>query len=198
MSLPPRAFYSLTETSARWGCASADLAGWAATDHLTLVTSIASVFCGKQPVAGIVAVSAADMMRMFRRHGPSDEECRVFRIRPQGSTEWQYITEPVDGVSIKISDLMLLAEDVQKFEDERDLLRRPFVSPGSPPRYDWEGMTIMLFRRINEQGVPATQAELIAEVQDWFAQNSPTGEIPEESTTRKKLAPIWRALRERE
>ena len=196
MTLPPRAFYSLTETSARWGCAAADLAGWAATDHLTLVTSIASVICGKQPVAGIVVVSAADMMRMFRRHGPSDEECRVFRIRLQGSAECQYITEPVEGVVIKISDLMLLAEEVQKFEDERDLLRRHFVSPGSAPRYDWEGMTIMLFRRINDQGVPATQADLIAEVQDWFAQTSPTGEIPEESTTRKKIAPIWRALRE--
>ena len=57
MSLPPRAFYSLNETSARWGCAAADLAGWAATDHLTLVTSIASVICGKQPVAGIVVFS---------------------------------------------------------------------------------------------------------------------------------------------
>ena len=99
---------------------------------------------------------------------------------------------------IKITDLMLLAEEVQKFEDERDLLRRPAGSAGSAPRYDWEGMTIMLFRRVNEQGVPATQAELIAEVQDWFAQNSPNGEIPEESTTRKKVAPIWRALRERE
>ena len=99
---------------------------------------------------------------------------------------------------IKITDLMLLAEEVQKFEDDRDLLRRPSGSAGSAPRYDWEGMTIMLFRRVNEQGVPATQAELIAEVQDWFALNSPTGEIPEESTTRKKVAPIWRALRERE
>ena len=39
-------------------------------------------------------------------------------------------------------------------------------------------------------------AELIAEVQDWFTQNSANGEIPEESTTRKKIAPIWRALRE--
>ena len=134
MSLPPRAFYSLNETSARWGCAAADLAGWAATDHLTLVTSIASVICGKQPVAGIVVVCAADMMRMFRRHGPSDEECRIYRIRPQGSVEWQYITEPTDGVVIKITDLMLLAEEVQKFEDERDLLRRPSGSAGSAPR----------------------------------------------------------------
>lgn len=198
MSLPPRAFYSLTETSARWGCAAADLAGWAATDHLTLVTSIASVTCGKQPVAGIVVVSAADMMRMFRRHGPSEEECRVYRIRSQGSSDWQYITEPADGVVVKITDLMLLAGEVQKFEDERDLFRRPLASPGAAPRYDWEGVTFMLFRRINDQGVPATQAELIAEVQDWFAQNSPTGDIPEESTTRKKIAPIWRALREKE
>ena len=34
--------------------------------------------------------------------------------------------------------------------------------------------------------------------QDWFAQNSPNGDIPEESTTRKKIAPIWRVLRERD
>jgi hypothetical protein len=99
-------------------------------------------------------------------------------------------------VVIKITDLMLLAE-VQKFEDERGCCAPRRISRIAP-RYDWEGMTIMLFRRVNEQGVPATQAELIAEVQDWFAQNSPTGEIPEESTTRKKVAPIWRALRERE
>ena len=196
MSLPPRAFFSLIETSARWGCTLADVAGWAATDHLTIVTGIASVICGKQPLAGIVAVNAADMMRMFRRHGPSEEECRVFRLRSRGSDDWQYITEPADGVVIKITDLMLLAEEVQKFEDKCDLLRGPSGSGGAAPRYDWEGVNIMLFRRINDQGLPATQAELIAEVQDWFSQNSSSGEIPEESTTRKKIAPIWRALRE--
>lgn len=196
MSLPPRAFFSLIETSARWGCTLADVAGWAATDHLTIVTGIASVICGKQPLAGIVAVNAADMMRMFRRHGPSEEECRVFRVKLRGSDDWQYITEPADGVVIKITDLMLLAEEVQKFEDKCDLLRGPSGSGGAAPRYDWEGVNIMLFRRINDQGLPATQAELIAEVQDWFSQNSSSGEIPEESTTRKKIAPIWRALRE--
>lgn len=69
----------------------------------------------QRPGAGIVVVSAADMMRVFRRHGPSDEECRIYRIRPQASAEWQYITEPADGVVIKITDLMLLADEVQKF-----------------------------------------------------------------------------------
>ena len=178
------------------GCSLADVAGWSIVGHLSMVTGIASVICGKQPAAGIVVVSATDMMQMFRRHGASDEECRVFRIRTQGSADWQYITEPADGVPIKLTDLMLLAEEVQKFEDDRDLLRRPSLSTGAAPRYDWEAVNIMLLCRINDHGLPATQGELINEVQDWFAQNSPTGEIPEESTTRKKIAPIWRALRE--
>ena len=198
MTLPPRAFFSVNEIAARWGCAVADVAGWSIVGHLSMVTGMASVICGKQPVAGLVVVNAADMMQMFRRHGSSDEECRVFRIRLQGSTDWLHITEPADGVRIKLTDLMLVADEVQKFEEERDVMRRPVASPGAVPRYDWEGVNIMLFQRINDRGLPATQGELIAEVQDWFAQNSPTGEIPEESTTRKKIAPIWRALRERE
>lgn len=196
MSLPPRAFFSVNEISARWGCSPADVAGWSIVGHLSMVTGIASVFCGQQAVAGLVVVSAADMMPMFRRHGPSDEDCRVFRIRPEGSTEWQYITQPAEGALVRLTDLMLMADEVLRFEDERDLMRRPVFSTGAAPRYDWDAVTIMLFRRINEYGLPATQAELVNEVQDWFAQNSPTGEIPEESTTRKKIAPIWRALRE--
>ena len=196
MNLPPRAFFSVNEIAARWGCALADIAGWSHAGHLSMVTGIASVICGKILVAGLVAVSAADMMKMFRRHGQSDEECRVFRIRPEGSTEWHYITEPPEGLLVKLADLMLMADEVQKLDDERDRLRRSASAIGAPPRYDWEAVNIMLFRRINDRGLPATLAELIAEVQDWFAQNSVNGEIPEESTTRKKIAPIWRALRE--
>ncbi|MCL1629919.1 hypothetical protein M3N55_14385 [Roseibaca sp. V10] len=172
-----------------------DIAGWAATGHLTLVTSIGAVTCGCLPVVGIVEVSARDMMCMFRGSGPSEEECRILRIRQPGEGHWQYITDPAAGLRVTPNDLLLMAEDVHKFEDERDLLRRPALPTGSAPRYDWEGMTIMLIKRFNDHGLPATQAELINEIQDWFVQHSPDGEIPEESTTRKKIAPIWRALR---
>lgn len=195
MNFPPRAFYSLSEASARWDCSMADVAGWAAMGHLTLVTSIASVTCGRVLVAGLVEISARDIMSMFRRSGPSEEECRILRLRQPGQGDWQYITDPAEGLRITPNVLLLMADDVHKFEEERDLLRRPSNSAGAAPRYDWEGANIMLFRRINDHGIPATQAELINEVQDWFVQHSPDGEIPEESTTRKKIAPIWRALR---
>ena len=51
---------------------------------------------------------------------------------------------------------MLLADEVRKFEDERDVMRRPSPSAGAAPRYDWEGANIMLFRRFNDHGLPAT------------------------------------------
>lgn len=196
MTLPTRAFFSVNEFCARLECSHADVAAWSVSGLFPIFTGISPVLCGLQPVAGIVAVNAADMMKMFRRHGPCDEDCRVIRVRPEGSTEWLHITDPAGGVVVKLADLLLMAEDVRKFEDDPDRRHRPGSKPGAGTRFDWEGATLMLFCRFNDRGIPSTQTELIAEVQDWFAQNSPTGEIPEESTTRKKIAPIWRALRE--
>ena len=48
---------------------------------------------------------------------------------------------------------------------------------------------------IFEKGVPETQTALIALVQDWFVQNSKSGDVPDESTIRKRLAGLWRKLR---
>lgn len=197
MNVPAKAFYSVREISARWGYSEADVAGWAAVGHLTLVTSVAVVTCGAQPVDGIVEVSAGDMLCMFRRHGPSEAECRVARVRRLGQAEWQYITGLPGGLVIKLTDLLLVADAAHVFEEERHLFGRPAVSKGALPRYDWDGVNIMLFQRFHDHGLPATQADLIDEVQNWFALNSATGDIPEESTTRKKIAPIWWALRGR-
>ena len=36
---------------------------------------------------------------------------------------------------------------------------------------------------------------LISLVQDWFVQNSKSGEVPDESTIRKRLSSLWRKLR---
>ena len=196
MTLPPRAFFSLNEFADRLECSFADVAAWSIGGLFSIFTGISPVLCGMQPVAGIVSVKAADMMKMFRGHGRCDEECRVIRIRPEGGTEWLHITEPAGGIVVKLADLLLMADDVRKFDDDPDRRRRPVSPPGATPRFDWDGAIIMLICRFNDRGIPATQVEQIAEVQDWFAQNSPTGEIPEESTTRKKIAPIWQALRE--
>ena len=195
MALPPIAFYSIYEISVRWGCHPADVAGWAAAGHLQVLAGIPPVNCGDETVAGLVEVPIAELMPMFRRFGPSDEACRLRRVKPLESKTWMRVTDPADGVPIRSSDLLLAAGPLQQFEEERDLLRRPATNIGSNPRYDWDAMYAWLMWFIFEKGVPETQTALIALVQDWFVQNSKSGDVPEESTIRKRLAGLWRRLR---
>ncbi|MBW6493923.1 MAG: hypothetical protein K0B16_05115 [Burkholderiaceae bacterium] len=99
-------------------------------------------------------------------------------------------------LAVRATDLMVPADDVLRFEEERDLLRRPSSSVGSSPRYDWDVMYVWLFQRLLEQGFPATQTALVAEAQEWFVRNARSGEVPEDSTIRKRLTALWRAVRE--
>ena len=195
MPLPTVAFYSIYEVSARWGCSAADVAGWAASGHLKAMIGIEPVNCGDALHGGLVEVSMAELMPLFRRFGPSDETCRLRRILPAGCEDWQRVTDPPEGIVVRATDLMFPAEALHRFEDERDLLRRASHGMGAGARYDWEAMTVWLFKRLNERGFPASQAALIAEVQDWFIANSAAGDVPEESTIRKRIGPIGRAVR---
>lgn len=195
MPLPPIAFYSIYEIAARWGCHPADVAGWAAAGHLQVLAGIPPVRCGEDVVAGLVEVPIAELMPMFRRFGPSDEMCRLKRVLPPGSKTWAHITDPAAGLPIRSTDLLMAAGSVQAFEEERDLLRRPPSHIGATPRYDWDGMYAWLTCLLFEAGVPETQSALISQVQDWFIRNSSSGDVPEESTIRKRLSALWRGLR---
>jgi hypothetical protein len=195
MPLPVVAFYSIYEVSARVGCAAADVAGWAVAGHFTAMVGIEPVQCGDEMYGGLVEVALAEMMPLFRRIGPSDDTCRLKRIRPVGADTWLRVTDPVDGIVIRATDVMLSAETLHHLEEDRESLRRPSHGIGASARYDWDAMLIWLFRRLNEMGFPASQAALVAEVQDWFIANSNAGDVPEESTIRKRIAPIWRAVR---
>jgi hypothetical protein len=195
MALPPIAFYSIYEVAFRWGCPPADVAGWAAAGHLQVMVGIPTVRCGDETVAGLVEVPMAELMTMFRRFGPSEEFARLTRVLPCGTKVWLNVTHPPDGLAIRSTDLLIAAGSVQQFEEERDLLRRPASNTGANPRYDWDAMYAWLFWFAHEQGLPETKSALIALVQDWFVQNSRSGEVPDESTIRKRLTALWRRLR---
>lgn len=79
-----------------------------------------------------------------------------------------------------------------------DALPSPGVQ-GQPvrigPRYDWDGMYVAMLKRVNDQGLPETQAEWVGEVQEWFIANSEAGDAPDERTIRRRITPVWKALR---
>ncbi|HHW32945.1 MAG TPA: hypothetical protein GXX24_02185 [Paracoccus solventivorans] len=194
MALPPRVYFTLHEAAARWDCALADIAGWASVEKFDIVTAIAPVASGMQIVAGYVVVPVTDILQMFRRCGTGPTRSHLRRMRPKNQGEWIMIDDPA-GIEVTLADLLIMAEDVRRFETECDLLRRPASHIGSTTRYDWDGMYIALMVRIHDQGLPATQAEWLGEVQDWFVATSESGEVPDERTIRRRLTPIWKALR---
>lgn len=195
MALPPRVYFTLHEAAARWDCTLADIAGWASVGRFDIVTAIAPITAGLQKVAGFVAVSVTDILQMFRRCGTGPTISRLWRVRPLNQQEWVLLAEHPAGIEVTLADLLIMAEDVRRFEADCELLRRPTSHIGSTARYDWDGMYIALMVRIHEQGLPATQAECLGEMQEWFVANSETGEVPDERTIRRRLTPIWKALR---
>jgi hypothetical protein len=116
-------------------------------------------------------------------------------VRPIGQAEWVLLPDHPTGFTVTMADLLIMAKDVQRFEADCDLLRRPTSHIGSIARYDRDGMYIALMVRIHDQGLPATQAEWLAEVQEWFVANGDGNEVPDERTIRRRLTPIWKALR---
>jgi hypothetical protein len=195
MALPPRVFFTLHETAARWGCTIADIAGWACDGKLDILTGISAVTCGESRVSGKVIISPMDILPMFRRCGTGPTVVKLMRIKPTGTEDWVFITEPSDGVEVSIADLLITGSEVLRFEEEHDLLRRVGGGTGSVSPYDWEGMYVTVIRRVHENGLPATQSELVAELQDWFGEATQSGEVPDESTIRRRVRPIWRTLR---
>jgi hypothetical protein len=118
----------------------------------------------------------------------------MWRIQPLARQDWLLITDPAVGISVAVADMLILAEEVHAFEDENDMVRRTHSGPGVTSPYDWEGMTIALIRRIFDHGLPATQAELVAEMQEWFADQTDGKKMPDSRSIRRRMTPIWRAL----
>ncbi|NEY91849.1 hypothetical protein G4Z14_16280 [Rhodobacteraceae bacterium KMS-5] len=195
MALPPRVFFTLHEASARWGCSIADIAGWAAVGKLKIMTGIGLVRCGDRIVIGQITISPMDLQPLFRRCGTGPVEGLVRRIMPSDSAHWLIITEPPTGVIVAVADMLILAEDVFAFEEDHDMVRRPATGANGGTSYAWEGMNVALIQRIHDRGLPATQAELIAEMQGWFADQSDGMKMPDSRSIRRRITPIWRALR---
>ena len=194
MKLPQREFFTVHEVAARWGCTIADIAGWSATGNIDIVTGIPPASCGERIVAGEVIVSAFDILPMFRRCGTGPQYSRIRRVRTRGETEWLLITDPVDGMEVSVADLLIAGPQVQRFEEKNQLFPRVSGGTGSVSPYDWEGMLQALTLRIHENGLPASQGELVAEMQEWFVAQSEGGEVPDERSIRRRITPVWRGL----
>ncbi len=194
MKLPRREFYAVHEVAARWGYTIADIAGWSAAGHFDILTGIPPAICGEKIVAGAVIISTFDILPMFRRCGTGPQTAWLRRVRTKNEADWQLITDPVCGIEVSIADLLISGIQVHRFEEKNELFHRVSASTGSVSPYDWEGMLQALALRIHEQGLPASQGELVGDMQEWFVEHSDGNEVPDERSIRRRITPIWREL----
>ncbi|MCW1932312.1 hypothetical protein [Pararhodobacter zhoushanensis] len=122
----------------------------------------------------------------------------IRRVQPLDRPDWLLITDPAEGIPVATVDMLIPAEEVHAFEDEHEMVRRVAGGQVSASPYDWDGMTIARIQRIHDHGLPVTQSELVAEMQDWFAERSDGAKMPDGRSIRRRITPVWRALKEGE
>jgi hypothetical protein len=173
---------------------------------LTLCAIVPTLKTTSQTVSGLVNITAADAFPLVRREGAASQAVQLRRIRGAGRSDWEWITDPPDGITVGGADILIARAEAERFEQQHGLFpdsaisnalehhrsrRQGVAGPGAPARYEWDAFYGAIARRIHEHGIPPTQAELIREMLDWFGQRDDT---PDESTVRRKVAVIWREL----
>lgn len=185
-----------------------DLVAWATQGLLALSAALPPLrTVSSRMLSDIVEIAGSDVMPLFRLNGARFESVAIKRLRAQGETEWQWIAEPAEGITITAPEVLVTRAEVERFEREYELYSGPAsrdmkgahsergrsAGPGAPPRYDWDRFFVAIARRIHDHGIPSSQGELVREMLDWF-QARQVEPIPDESTVRRKVAMVWREL----
>lgn len=211
MSLPPRAFQPLDEVAMRWSVKPLDIVGWAIDGRIALSAALPMIETQqKRPVQGLVEICAQDVFGLFGAEAGKKAGVRIQRFRRRGGGRWERIIAPADGVPLKRSGVVITRAETERFEEAHRLfggqvgppqsepvkLEQPQVGrAGAPPRYDWNLFAGALARRVHDEGMPASQGELIRDMLDWFA--TTFGAVPDESTIRRRVQALWPVLTKR-
>ncbi|MGQ0484332.1 MAG: hypothetical protein ACT4SY_03125 [Hyphomicrobiales bacterium] len=158
-----------------------------------------------ETISGLADVEAPHVLPLFRRDGAPSPSVSIRRVK-WNDDEFLWITEPAEGIVITAADVLIRRAEIERFEKRHGLFSSAQHSdcgvaekpsrrggPGVPPRYDWDAFYGALARRIHEQGVPATQAELVREMLSWFEEQD-IDHAPDESTVKRKITVVWREL----
>ena len=194
MAFPARCLFTIVEVSGRWLCSPTQIIDWSISDEIDLVAGFGQVSFGDELAVGMLNVLGTEVRPLFRPFGVAAKKVHVKQIRLPKTVAWLTITDPVKGVRLTAADIMITADEIERFEQTHEINRTRSAGPGVQGRYDWDGFHVAVMKRIHDRGLPATQTALIVEMQEWFIANSANGSAPDESTIRLRIKVIWRAL----
>jgi hypothetical protein len=210
MPLPPKLFYPISETANRWSVSPIDIVGWAIDGRITLSTALPLVEAKQgRPVEGLVEISGQDVFDLFDAGTNKKSTVRVQRFRRRPGARWEKIVTPADGVPLKPSGVIIARTEAERFEREHGIFGHhaakndqqpaktcdgPIGQSGAPARYNWNAFAGAVARRVHDEGMPASQGELVRDMLEWFAAS---GRVPDESTVRRRVQALWPVLTRR-
>ena len=113
MPLPPRPFHTLSDIANRWSVVPIDIVGWASEGLLALSVAAPPVKTASSRIlCDLVEIAGTDVLPLFRPDGAKLERVCIRRIRAHGETEWQWISEPAEGLMIVAPDVLITRAEV--------------------------------------------------------------------------------------
>lgn len=211
MPLPPRSFHPLADVAIRWGVTPPVIVDWAIEGKIALSAVLPLVETKQdRPVEGLVEICSQDIYRLFDTGAKKTSSVRIQRFRRRARARWEKIVSPAEGIELTASGVVITRAEVERFERACGLVGhhlQPATTPigraydedfgraGAPSRYDWDAFAGAVARRVHDEGMPASQNELIRDMLDWFG--TTFGAVPDERTVRRRVQALWPVLTRR-
>ena len=209
-------FYHLDEVMARWTMSERDLRCFVLAGELTLSVEVAGLRVahgiyetvddgtrfpvpeGFKTIFGALDLFLRDAVAVIDHGG-----CPTSAFKAQGNCFLDVSApEDDDEFIVRKEHLAITRLELERFEDiqmagnqtcvpqasDDEKLRR-----GAPARFDWDRFWIEVCAGVHEEGIPATQSDLIRRMAQWYQDNH--GAAPDDSTIAKKLRPLWARLK---
>lgn len=217
MKKPRKPYYELAELCDAWSLSTGDIASYVLARELTLSVAVAgqrveayeidedkrghySIPLGPRWIVGTMDLSCTDAWTVLRQ-GSRD-------ISSFWSLEGERLDLPeVDGdprvIAVDRAALVVRRAEKERFEDEQGINQPTTAaglsgdtgssprSRGAPAKYDWEGCWCEIAATIYDPGVPATQAEWLEMLRNWFIDRLGADNIPSDSSIKQRLSKIW-------
>lgn len=216
--LPRKPFYDLAELCERWSLSDADIAAYVLEGELTLSIAVGglrvdtsdleedtdgrpfSIPTGTRWIVGTMDLGRVDAWTVLRNGSQTigrflGLQGEVLDLPDQDGERATMLVER--------QALVVRRAEMERFQEAQGFGSSPATtdasagggkrerSRGAPPKYDWEGCWCEIAKTIYDPGPPATQAEWLRLIQDWFAAQLGPDNVPCDSSIKLRLSRIW-------
>lgn len=216
--LPRKPFYGLAELCEHWSLSDADIAAYVLESELTLSIAVGglrvetsdlegdadgrpfSIPTGTRWIVGTMDLRSIDAWSVLLNG--SQAIGRFYSLQGEALDLPDQDNGQV-ALLVERQSLVVRRAEMERFQEAQGIgAAHPAIdtvaggqgrgkSRGAPSKYDWEGCWCEIAKTIYDPGPPATQAEWLRMIQDWFAAQLGPDNVPCDSSIKLRLSRIW-------